>query len=222
MNQYQSELYQRIQAFSIDDPDAAYPFRKKLASENGWSESFTQQAIQEYKKFVFLAVACEHEVSPSDVIDRVWHLHLIYTESYWGEFCPNVLGISLHHNPSKGGLSEQEKYSGLFYETLESYQAFFGEIPPPDFWQDPHIEHVKKNSFPWKKILALFFIPMFLAGGKILSKNSSNEAHAVNPSPTPTKTTKANTQKAPVKTSRNNSGCGNGCGSNGKGCGGGK
>ena len=34
-------------------------------------------------------------IGPSDEVDQAWHLHLVYTRSYWGEFCPNVLGKPL-------------------------------------------------------------------------------------------------------------------------------
>jgi len=56
-----------------------------------WSEIYTIRVIQEYKKFVFLAMVANHVVSPSVPIDRVWHLHLLYTISYWDKFCGEVL-----------------------------------------------------------------------------------------------------------------------------------
>lgn len=149
MNLQQMELYQRIQDFALDEPTATYPFSQRLARENQWSAEYTQRAIAEYKKFAFLAVAAGHPVSPPKPIDQVWHLHLIYTRSYWGEFCPKILQKDFHHEPSQGGRQEVDKFADWYDRTLNSYQAFFGETPPTDIWTvcpSPQ----KKRSFAGK------------------------------------------------------------------------
>ena len=137
MNSHQFDLYRRIEAFALDDPEAAFPFSAKLAQENGWHADFNRRAIREYNRFVFLAVSAGHPVSPSKVVDQVWHLHLTYTESYWEHFCPELLGQPLHHVPSKGGPAEQAKHHAWYTKTLESYREFFGEEPPWDIWPSP-------------------------------------------------------------------------------------
>jgi hypothetical protein len=76
-------LWERIETFSFDVGPTAYSFWARLASENGWSMSFAARAISEYRRFLYLAVVAGHQVSPSDDVDQVWHLHLLYTESYW-------------------------------------------------------------------------------------------------------------------------------------------
>ena len=147
MNLQQSELYQRIQAFSLDGPDANLPFSKRLARDNGWSAKYTQRVIDEYKKFAFLAVAAGHPVTPCDQVDQVWHLHLIYTHSYWGEFCPNVLQTPLHHEPTRGGHSEHDKFNDWYSKTLASYEQFFGQAPPADIWPSPRIRFERDIHF---------------------------------------------------------------------------
>jgi hypothetical protein len=146
MNCQPGELYQRIQAFSLDEPDARLTFSKRLARDNGWTIEYTQRVIEEYKKFVFLAVVAGHPVTPSDQVDQVWHLHLTYTQSYWGEFCPNVLPTPLHHNPTLGGRNEQNKFNNWYNKTLVSYQHFFGE-PPTDIWSLPYIRFGRDIDF---------------------------------------------------------------------------
>ncbi|HEY1107488.1 MAG TPA: TIGR04222 domain-containing membrane protein [Opitutaceae bacterium] len=133
MNPDQRTLWQRIQAHVLDDPQSASPFSLRLAAENGWKPGFTQRAIEEYRRFAFLATAAGHPVSPSDAVDQVWHLHLLYTRDYWGEFCPRVLGAPLHHGPARGGIAEKEKLTDWYGNTLASYRRFFGE-PPADLW----------------------------------------------------------------------------------------
>lgn len=137
MNFQQTELYKRIQAFALERPDSQLSFSQRLARDNGWSSGYTQRVIEEYKKFIFLAVAAGHPVTPSDQIDQVWHLHLTYTRLYWQEFCPKILQTTLHHEPTRGGSSEQLKFGSLYSKTLESYEQFFGHIPPIDIWPTP-------------------------------------------------------------------------------------
>ncbi len=150
-------LWSRLCHFSPDHPDAAFPFSKKLAKEERWTESFTKKAIEEYKKFVYLCCALPHGASPSETVDKVWHLHLTYTENYWEEFCPDILQRKLHHHPSNGGKNENDKHKNWFEETLRSYQEVFGEMPPEDIWLN------KKRS-----VLRPFFRKYFHAAALLL------------------------------------------------------
>ena len=70
------ELWERIAGFSLDSAEARLPFSVRLGKENDWSPGFTNRAVEEYKRFAFLAVVAGHPVSPSDAVDQVWHLHL--------------------------------------------------------------------------------------------------------------------------------------------------
>jgi uncharacterized protein (TIGR04222 family) len=134
MKPQHADLYARIQTFALDDPDAPFPFSRKLAKENGWTLTYTQRAIDEYKRFALLAMISPEPVSPSEQVDQVWHMHMTYTQSYWDEFCGKVLGKPLHHYPSQGGLGEGQKYRDLYEKTLALYQQVFGEAPPADLW----------------------------------------------------------------------------------------
>ncbi len=149
MNSQQAELYQRIQAFNLDDLGDDLSFSKRLARENGWSAKYSQEAIAEYKKFAFLAVVME-TATPSEQVDQVWHLHLTYTHSYWLDFCPHVLQKTLHHNPTKGGSVEGQKYDSCYKNTLLNYQKFFGVTPSEDFWSSPQIRFGK--DLQWQKV----------------------------------------------------------------------
>ena len=104
MNQ---ELWNKVLAFNFDNPSSEYGFSIRLASENCWTREFTDQAILEYKKFMYLAATSEFMVSPSEIVDEVWHKHLIFTQSYQ-EFC-GILGKQIQHVPSTHDKGEFEK-----------------------------------------------------------------------------------------------------------------
>jgi uncharacterized protein (TIGR04222 family) len=106
--------------------------------EKEWTLTYTQRAIAEYKKFVFLTVVANHQVVPSDQVDQVWHAHVLLTKSYWEEFCPKVLGKKLHHHPAQGGKTERAEFHHLYMQTIASYRHFFGS-PPTDIWSPPDL-----------------------------------------------------------------------------------
>ncbi|MGJ3245025.1 MAG: glycine-rich domain-containing protein [Elainellaceae cyanobacterium] len=147
MDFQQTDLYARIQTFSLDQLGAPLSFSKRLARDNGWSLAYAQRVIEEYKKFVFLAVAADHPVTPSDQVDQVWHLHLSYTRSYWEEFCPHVLQLPLHHDPTYGGDAESQKFGDWYSNTLESYKRFFGHAAPTDIWSAPEVRFGRDLRF---------------------------------------------------------------------------
>src|SRR5262249_24059462 len=50
------------------------------------------------------------------------------------ELCGKILGLQLHHEPSAGGAVESRRFERQYEQTIESYQAAFGEAPPADIW----------------------------------------------------------------------------------------
>lgn len=127
-------LWEKIKKFSLDDPNAKFSFSDRLARENSWSLEFSLRVVFEYKRFVFLICVSKHPLTPSDQVDQVWHLHLIYTESYWIDFCKNTLNRDIHHGPTKGGGEEREKFVNYYDKTKALYTLKFNENPPEDIW----------------------------------------------------------------------------------------
>jgi hypothetical protein len=152
-------LWSRIQSFSLDASDADFPFSKKLAKEEGWTLDFTRKAIQEYKKFVYLCCTLPNGASPSETVDKVWHMHLIYTQNYWEEFCPNILKRKLHHHPSKGGFKEKGKHQNWFSDTLKNYKEIFQQDAPRDIWFEK--EKINTRTI-WLKRLRIIPLLMML------------------------------------------------------------
>lgn len=127
-------LWARIQAFQFDEGGEDLTFAQRLARENGWPPDFTNRAVEEYRRFMFLAAASGHPVTPSDQVDQVWHLHLTYTRSYWQRWCKDALQTDVHHGPTKGGPAEREKFHEWYVRTKTSYEQVFDAPPPGDIW----------------------------------------------------------------------------------------
>ena len=141
-------LWGRIQSHALN-------FEAKLMHQTGWTKKKANQAMEQYRRFCFLA--CQQEVCPSKDVDTVWHLHLLYTQDYWCSFCPDVLEKVLHHHPGGASSDEELKHRKLYLLTLHAYEDWFGEVPPVECWEserDRFASHKRKSwfkKFPWFK-----------------------------------------------------------------------
>jgi hypothetical protein len=151
MKEEQIKLWHKIKSFELDDPEIDFNFTDRLARENGWTVEYAIRAIVEYKKFIFLLTISNHPLTPSDQVDQVWHLHLLYTQSYWIDFCENTIHQKIHHGPTKGGETEKNKYTDWYEKTKELYLATFNAETPKDIWPSSEIrfseiEFVRVNT----------------------------------------------------------------------------
>ncbi len=135
----QSELLAALDAMRIEPAGAVLTFSQRLARENDWTIDFSDRVFAEYKRFLFLAITCEHAVTPSDEVDQAWHLHLTYSRHYWEILCGAILKHPLHHGPTEGGHQEDKRYFSQYSRTLEGYITAFGRNPPKDIWPAPDI-----------------------------------------------------------------------------------
>ncbi|WP_188151893.1 glycine-rich domain-containing protein [Teredinibacter waterburyi] len=109
-------------------------FWNKLTSENSWSLLYAKEAFSEYKKFVWLASVSPSRVVPSTVVDKVWHLHMTFTKSYWLDFCREVLGFDFHHIPSSQTSASKQADKIQYENTLLMYEREFGGKPNERYW----------------------------------------------------------------------------------------
>ena len=94
---------------------------------------------------MYLCSQAEGEVvlTPSDAVDQCWHLHMTYTKSYWYDFCGEVIGKDMHHNPTKGGEEQLNFFNDTYTATLGMYKSTFGETARNDIWPKKSIRFGK-------------------------------------------------------------------------------
>ncbi|WP_189070307.1 glycine-rich domain-containing protein [Deinococcus radiotolerans] len=127
----------------------------RLGREQRWTPAFTQRAAQEYRRFLLLSTLGA-PVTPSAVVDEVWHLHLLFTRDYWACLTP-LLPAPLHHEPGSGQPGEGGRFRAQYEATLDAYARTFGERPPADIWPDPrrtprrhrHVQGSARRSGLW-------------------------------------------------------------------------
>lgn len=126
-------LWQKIKDFELDDPDSSFMFSDRLARENNWTIDYSLRAIDEYKKFMYLLCVGGKPLTPSDQVDQVWHLHLLYTRSYWEDFCGEVLERKIHHGPTRG-VEQRGQFTDQYQNLFDLYEQTFDQKPPSDIW----------------------------------------------------------------------------------------
>lgn len=116
-------------------------FAHKISTQYGWKLNFAQRALEEYKKFVYLGVVSDFAVTPSEVIDKVWHKHLLFSKAY-RIFCNEVIEHTFDHTPELIKIEEQiEIYQWQYFETLALYKSEFNTEPPADVWGIPKFDN---------------------------------------------------------------------------------
>lgn len=156
------ELWNSIEAFDFDSPPSEYCFSIRLATENCWTKAFTEWAITEYRKFMYLAATSEQMVSPSGVVDAVWHQHLTFTGSYQA-FC-KLIGKYVEHVPSTGSAAERNKFKTAKEFTKEQYSAVFGDQPTA-VWENNHIFdslNLPKAKWKLRSVIIVALLTLFL------------------------------------------------------------
>jgi hypothetical protein len=111
-------------------------FEQALAEGNGWTLDFAERVTDEYCGFLYLAATAGVEVTPSETVDRAWHLHLEWPH-YRDILCGRIIGRPLEHRPGTGEPEDEVRCRRQYEETLALYQRAFGKPPPADIWPSP-------------------------------------------------------------------------------------
>lgn len=130
------DLWARIERHDFEPPQTL-TFMQRLARDHAWTLEEARAAIGAYRRFCFLAAISTTPMTPSEIVDEVWHQHLIYTRDYWDVWCGQVLRTKLHHDPTPGGPDARQIYRRQYAETLAMHERFFGP-PPVEFWPATH------------------------------------------------------------------------------------
>ena len=158
------QRWEKIAQFKFPDH-----FRELLCKKLDWQMSSAQNAIIEYRKFMYLATYSP--VTPSLVIDEVWHLHIQWTSLY-AEFCQDIYSDNFCHHlpeflPPQDGISD---FQPQYYETLKLYYCEFNCHPPKSIWSYNLKEGVKLklegraiplSAEPFWKTIPFLLSPVF-------------------------------------------------------------
>ncbi|MFQ3248304.1 MAG: hypothetical protein ACI9O6_000106 [Glaciecola sp.] len=96
------------------------------------SHDLANQGLLEVMRFMYLCTRSQGTLTPSALLDEVWHEFILFTRTYL-RFCENRLNQFVHHQPSNNISKERSQYQ----DTLNLYQQQFGVVDTR-FW--PQVE----------------------------------------------------------------------------------
>jgi hypothetical protein len=112
--------------------------RAKIVSEGSVEESRVDTAITEFRKFLGLIVCGYNGLGmTSREVDDVWHTFILFTCEYT-DFCSQVFGHYLHHQPATADEPVDSAAGDLF---RRSYGEVFGDLDP--IWTQGGVLHSK-------------------------------------------------------------------------------
>lgn len=105
------------------------PVINRLVQLEGFTHEEATMASEQYRNFLYLQkkYGDEFDLPPSTDIDEVWHAHILHTKDYMN-FCHEVYGEYLHHQPGSEKDPDSEKFHHLFEaHTQHLYHQEFGD-----------------------------------------------------------------------------------------------
>ena len=137
-------LWLKLNMMNAQGLQAFAPVMQMVEKQMGANAEMAGRIIEEYRKFLFLAMRSGHQVIPPGVINDVWMMHMQNAQNFWEN-----LGQMITERPVAGGVDAKSMGSmaDAWTETLKSYEKIFGTKPPMDIWgSGPTAE-----SNPWNQ-----------------------------------------------------------------------
>lgn len=155
MNDFRFDpLWLKLNYLDMGSNPAFQPFLQMLGQQTGWPLPLLNQVLEEYRKFLFLALRAGHPVTPPAMIEKVWALHMQMAKNYWEQ----LAGLISDPPRSEGlGPKTAASMAEQYQQTLASYARIFGMTPPGDIWskEPPAADPFKPFSDFWRRMMGL-------------------------------------------------------------------
>ena len=125
-------LWLKLNMMNAQGLQAFAPVMQMVEKQMGANAEMAGRVIEEYRKFLFLAMRAGHQVIPPGVINDVWMMHMQNAQNYWEQ-----LGQMISERPVTGGGMDAKAMGSMadaWTQTLQSYEKIFGTKPPMDIW----------------------------------------------------------------------------------------
>ncbi len=137
-------LWHRLEGYSFHERPLACSLIDRLGEETGHPIDVCYTLVEEYRRFMYLMGSTGDELAPSPIVDVVWRLHVEDARAYFDDFCPRIIGRTIHR-------PDQDQVTPLGFQddpaygrTLDFYAQEFGR-PQVQFWPDPDIASVRTS-----------------------------------------------------------------------------
>jgi len=106
--------------------------RRYLVEKKDMDEAMVDRMMAEYRRFIEIRLNFpEVSIVPSELVDEVWHTHILFSKDYF-RFCDVVNhGEYIHHNPFLSG--DNLIGDPSIRNTLTYYRQLYGK-PDQEIW----------------------------------------------------------------------------------------
>ena len=125
-------LWHRLEGYSFHERPLSRSLVEQLEEATGHSVDVCYTMVEEYRRFMYLLGSTDADISPSPIVDQVWELHVADKKAYYDDFCPRVLGRTIHRPDDLPTIEDDPAY----LMTLDAYTQEFG-LPLVQYWPDP-------------------------------------------------------------------------------------
>ena len=134
-------LWLKLSQMNAEGLAAFAPLSAAMQRQMGFNAEMAERIIEEYRKFLFLAMRAGHQVIPPGIVNDAWLIHIENVQNYW-----EALGGMISERPVAQGIGSSgvPPMADAWQATLQSYERIFGSKPPVDIWSMAPI-----GSNPW-------------------------------------------------------------------------
>ncbi|MDX8347746.1 MULTISPECIES: hypothetical protein [unclassified Cognatiyoonia] len=157
-------LWHRLEGYSFHERPLTRSLVDRLGEETGHSVDVCYTLVEEYRRYMYLVGSTGETLAPSPIVDLVWQLHIQDERAYFEDFCPRIIGRTIHHTPVPDPVEEDPAYE----RTLEYYAQEFGR-PNVQFWPDPDVSAVTVSKFMMWSVGMAAFALAFLMGSVLFA-----------------------------------------------------
>lgn len=119
-------------------------YKRIIDNIHNKSENFENKLLSNYLQFLYFR-SKDKECSPSDLIDMLWHSHILDTKGYIS-YCYSHFGKIIHHDPNDS--LDQEKRKIRLNNTLNHFKNAHIKIDD-EIWQND--TEIKENNISIKQ-----------------------------------------------------------------------
>ena len=147
-------LWHRLEGYSFHERPLTRSLVETLEEVTGHSTDVCYTLVEEYRRYMYLVGSTGDTLAPSPIVEIVWRQHVKDKRAYYEDFCPRIIGRTIHYNPAAGPFDEDPAYE----RTVAYYTQEFGR-PQVQYWPDPDESAVTfSTAMMWIVGLAAFIL----------------------------------------------------------------
>ena len=128
-------LWHRLEGYSFHERPLTRSLVDRLEEETGHPTDVCYTLVEEYRRFMYLVGSTGETLAPSPIVDVVWRMHAEDEKAYLEDFCPRVIGRTIHYAADD---AEAPYFldNPAYARTLDFYAQEFG-LAQVQYWPDP-------------------------------------------------------------------------------------